>query len=57
METNMLLWGFIAKQIRRYTAYQRTLSELSRLDDRALSDINLTRGEIARVARRAAATA
>ena len=53
----MLLWGFIAKQIRRWHAYRRTLTELSQLDDRALADINVSRAEIVRVARQAAAAA
>ncbi|MDF2995720.1 MAG: hypothetical protein K0R27_1357 [Xanthobacteraceae bacterium] len=53
----MLLFGFIAKQIRRWQAYRRTLIELSVLDDRTLADINVSRGEIASVARRAAASA
>ncbi|MCS0496113.1 DUF1127 domain-containing protein [Ancylobacter mangrovi] len=53
----MLLWGFFAKQIRRWHAYRRTLAELSQLDDRTLADINVSRGEIVSVARRAAAVA
>ncbi|WP_081853074.1 DUF1127 domain-containing protein [Bosea sp. 117] len=53
----MLLWGFIAKQVRRWQAYRRTVLELSQLDDRTLADINVARGEIDRVARRAAAAA
>jgi uncharacterized protein YjiS (DUF1127 family) len=57
METDMLLWGLVAKQIRRYQAYRRTLIELSQLDDRTLADINVSRGEITSVARRAAAAA
>lgn len=51
----MLFWGFIAKQARRWQAYRRTVAELSLLDDRSLADINVSRGEIDRVARRAAA--
>ncbi len=39
METNMLLWGLVAKQIRRWQAYRRTMLELSQLDDRTLADI------------------
>ncbi len=53
----MLLWGFVAKQVRRYQAYRRTIAELSQLDDRTLADINVARGEITSVARRAAAAA
>lgn len=51
----MIIWGVLAKQVRRWQAYRRTVNELSQLDDRSLADINVTRGEIARVARRAAA--
>jgi len=57
METNMLLWGLVAKQIRRWQAYRRTMLELSQLDDRTLADINVSRSEITSVARRAAAAA
>lgn len=53
----MLLWGFVAKQIRRWQAYRRTVLELSLLDDRTLADINVSRADITRVARRAAAAA
>lgn len=53
----MLLFGQIAKQIRRWQAYRRTITELSVLDDRTLADINVSRGEIVKVARRAAASA
>ncbi|MBS7546092.1 DUF1127 domain-containing protein [Ancylobacter oerskovii] len=53
----MLHWGFIAKQIRRWQAYRRTVTELSQLDDRTLADINVSRSEIFRVARQAAAAA
>ena len=49
----MLLWGFLARQIRRWHAYNRTVTELSQLDDRTLGDINVNRGEIRAVARRA----
>lgn len=50
----MLLWGILARQIRRWHAYNRTVTELSGLDDRTLGDINITRSEIRAVARRAA---
>lgn len=53
----MLIFGLIAKQIRRWQAYRRTLAELSVLDDRTLADINVARGDIVRVARHAAAAA
>lgn len=53
----MLLWGFLARQFRRWQTYNRTVEELSQLDDRTLSDINVSRSEIRSVARRAAAHA
>ena len=40
---------FLAKMIRMYRAwrnYERSMSELSRLDDRELADIGISRGEI-----------
>ncbi len=37
----------------RWHAYNRTVTELSGLDDRTLGDINITRSEIRAVARRA----
>jgi len=49
----MLLWGFLARQFRRWQVYNRTVAELSQLDDRSLADINVTRGEIRAVARHA----
>lgn len=49
----MLLWGFLAGQICRWHAYNRTVAELSQLDDRTLGDINVMRSEIRAVARRA----
>ena len=45
---------FLAKLIRLYRAwrdYHRSLSELSRLDDRELADIGINRAEIRAVAR------
>jgi uncharacterized protein YjiS (DUF1127 family) len=44
---------FLAKLIRLYRgwrSYERSLSELSRLDDRELADIGITRSEILAVA-------
>ena len=44
---------FLAKLIRLYRAwrnYERSLSELSRLDDRELADIGISRAEIPAVA-------
>jgi uncharacterized protein YjiS (DUF1127 family) len=45
---------FLAKLIslfRGWLAYERSLHELSRLDDRALADIGISRSEIRAVAR------
>lgn len=53
----MLLWGFIARQFRRWQVYNRTVAELSQLDDRSLSDINVSRSEIRSVARQASIAA
>ncbi|MBB6309003.1 DUF1127 domain-containing protein [Xanthobacter tagetidis] len=50
----MVLWGFLAQQLRRWQVYRNTVVELSKLDDRTLADINVSRGEIRSVARRAA---
>ncbi|MFG1358042.1 DUF1127 domain-containing protein [Xanthobacter pseudotagetidis] len=50
----MVLWGFLAQQLRRWQVYRQTVVELSKLDDRSLADINVTRSEIHSVARRAA---
>lgn len=53
----MLLWGFLARQVRRWQVYNRTVAELSQLDDRSLADINVSRSEIRAVARSAAVAA
>ncbi|WP_341990174.1 DUF1127 domain-containing protein [Azorhizobium sp. AG788] len=50
----MLIWGYIARQVRRWNAYNRTVAELSQLDDRTLSDINVSRSEIRSIAHHAA---
>lgn len=50
----MLLWGLLARQFRRWQVYNRTMAELSQLDDRSLADINVSRSEIRSVARNAA---
>ncbi len=42
----------IAQMIGAQLRYHRTLSELSRLDDRALDDIGVSRDELASLARR-----
>ncbi len=49
----MLLWSNLVRQWRRWRAYRRTYTELMRLDDRGLADINLTRADIDNVARQA----
>ncbi|MFG1318304.1 DUF1127 domain-containing protein [Xanthobacter autotrophicus] len=51
----MLLWGFLARQFRRWQTYNRTVTELSKLDDRSLADINVSRSEIRALARHASA--
>lgn len=53
----MVLWGYLARQLRRWQTYRRTVEELSKLDDRSLADISVARSEIRSVARRAAAHA
>ncbi|MCL8385212.1 MULTISPECIES: DUF1127 domain-containing protein [Xanthobacter] len=53
----MLLWGILARQFRRWQVYNRTVAELSSLDDRSLADINVSRSEIRAVARHASAAA
>ncbi len=50
----MLIWGYIARSVRRWNAYNRTIAELSQLDDRTLGDINVSRSEIRSIARHAA---
>lgn len=49
----MFLLGLLARQLRRWQVYNRTVSELSQLDDRSLADINVRRSEIRTVAREA----
>ncbi|OYW32950.1 MAG: hypothetical protein B7Z15_01365 [Rhizobiales bacterium 32-66-8] len=49
----MFMWAVLARQVRRWHAYNRTIAELSKLDDRTLGDINIVRSEIRAVARRA----
>lgn len=51
----MLLWGFLARQFRRWQTYNRTVTELSKLDDRSLADINVSRSEIRALARHVSA--
>ena len=53
----MLLWGFLARQFKRWQVYNQTVAELSQLDDRSLADINVSRSEIRSVARHASGAA
>jgi uncharacterized protein YjiS (DUF1127 family) len=41
----------IRQKIARFTSYRRTIRELSKLNDRELRDVGLTRGDIDTVAR------
>jgi uncharacterized protein YjiS (DUF1127 family) len=50
-ETNMLLWGTIVRLYKRWRAYEQTYTELMRLDDRELADINIRRNDIDSIAR------
>jgi uncharacterized protein YjiS (DUF1127 family) len=50
----MLIWAFLARRLRQWKAYQETFSELARLDDRSLADLNIRRNDIGFVASRAA---
>ncbi|GLK80848.1 MULTISPECIES: DUF1127 domain-containing protein [Methylopila] len=50
----MLFWAFLLKRYRMWRVYRETFVELTSLDDRTLADVNLGRGDIERVARRAA---
>ena len=50
----MLIWPYLVTVWRRWRTYRRTKAELMQLDDRSLTDINLTRAEIDAVAREAA---
>jgi uncharacterized protein YjiS (DUF1127 family) len=44
----------IRQKFARYAAYRQTIRELSKLDDRELRDVGLTRGDILSIARGAA---
>ncbi len=41
----------IRQKIADFAAYQRTIRELSSLDNRQLSDLGITRGDIRNIAR------
>ena len=41
----------IRKKLAQYVAYQRTVRELSALDNRSLNDLGIHRADIKRVAR------
>jgi uncharacterized protein YjiS (DUF1127 family) len=43
----------LIRNYRNWRRYRETVSELSRLTNRELTDLGITRGEIAAVARRA----
>jgi len=45
---------YILSKIRAYKLYRQTVSELSELSDRELSDLGIARFDIARVARKGA---
>ena len=52
-----MILGYLARLYRQWRGYNRTYSELMRLDDRTLADISVTRGSIDAIARHAAKTA
>lgn len=53
----MLFWTFLLKKYRAWRTYRATLAELSGLDDRSLADINVVRGDIHAISRKAALAA
>ncbi len=44
----------IRRSFQRWRAYQRTVRELSALDNRSLRDLGINRGDIVRIARESA---
>jgi uncharacterized protein YjiS (DUF1127 family) len=50
----MLFWTFLLKRYRMWRVYRETFSELANLDDRTLVDLNIGRGDIEFISRRAA---
>lgn len=49
-----MILGYIVRLYRRWQVYNRTYSELMRLDDRTLADISVSRTQIDAIARHAA---
>ena len=50
----MLFWAFLLKRFRMWKIYRETFSELANLDDHTLTDLNIGRGDIEFISRRAA---
>ena len=48
--TSMVLFSNLVRMVRMWRDYDRSVRELSRLGDRELADIGLSRSEIQRVA-------
>ncbi len=48
-------FGGFAKTVENYRLYRRTVKELSALSDRELSDLNISRWDIERIARESVA--
>lgn len=51
----MTILAMILRAVRRWKAYRETYAELANLDDRTLADLNIQRGDLEFVARKAAA--
>jgi len=51
---SVLMFAYVIRLIREWKRYNRSLNELSRLDDRELADIGISRCDIPRVAWNAA---
>ena len=51
---SVLMFAYVIRLIREWKRYNRGLNELSRLDDRELADIGISRCDIPRVAWNAA---
>jgi uncharacterized protein YjiS (DUF1127 family) len=50
----MIIWANFMKRLRMRRAFRETYFELSQLDDQVLRDINVMRGEIGLIAKKAA---